>query len=82
MLPCSTHLSAWFALFIDRVRNSPFKDDLVLQVQFSECGERFAGVGEGGVVATWRLDAPRFAASDTGPLGRADWCHQVRSPGL
>ncbi|KAK9799814.1 hypothetical protein WJX73_002530 [Symbiochloris irregularis] len=48
-------------------------------VQFSECGERFAGIGEGGVVATWRLDAPRFAASDTGPLGRADWCHQAMS---
>ena len=48
-----------------------------MQVTFSECGERFTGIGEGGVVATWRVDAPRIAASDTGALGRADWCHQV-----
>ena len=48
------------------------------QVRFSGCGERFAGVGEGGVVATWRLDAPRYMASDTGPLGRADWACQAR----
>ena len=52
---------------------------LCLQVTFSECGERFTGIGEGGVVATWRVDAPRIAASDTGALGRADWCHQVFS---
>ena len=48
-----------------------------MQVRFSGCGERFAGIGEGGVVATWRLDAPRYVASDTGPLGRADWACQV-----
>lgn len=27
-------------------------------VRFAPSGERFAAVGEGGVVATWRLDAP------------------------
>ena len=26
-------------------------------VRFSPSGERFAAIGEGGVVATWRLDA-------------------------
>lgn len=46
-------------------------------VRFSDCGERFAAVGEGGGVATWRLDAPRYTSTDTGTLGRADWCHQV-----
>ncbi len=47
------------------------------QVCWSDDGERFAGLGDGGVVATWRLDAPRMQASDTGYLGRSDWCHQV-----
>lgn len=47
------------------------------QVCWSDDGERFAGLGDGGVVATWRLDAPRLQASDTGYLGRSDWCHQV-----
>lgn len=56
----------------------PDKSDAT-QVTFSECGERFTAIGEGGVVATWRVDAPRIAASDTGALGRADWCHQVFS---
>ena len=27
-------------------------------VRFAPSGDRFAAVGEGGVVATWRLDAP------------------------
>ncbi|KAL0019249.1 hypothetical protein WJX77_001067 [Trebouxia sp. C0004] len=45
-------------------------------VCWSDDGERFAGLGDGGVVATWRLDAPRMQASDTGYLGRSDWCHQ------
>ena len=54
---------------------------LPVQVRFSGCGERFAGIGEGGVVATWRLDAPRYVASDTGPLGRADWACQVGAAG-
>lgn len=52
-------------------------EKLDVQVRFSECGERFAAIGEGGVVAAWRVDAPRLAASDTGSLGRAEWCHQV-----
>ena len=51
-------------------------------MRFSGCGERFAGIGEGGVVATWRLDAPRYVASDTGPLGRADWACQVLTAAL
>lgn len=50
---------------------------ITMQVCWSDDGERFAGLGDGGVVATWRLDAPRMAASDTGYLGRSDWCHQV-----
>ncbi|KAK9861889.1 hypothetical protein WJX84_003839 [Apatococcus fuscideae] len=45
-------------------------------VRFSNCGEHFAAVGEGGVVATWRVDAPRYLTTDTGSLGRAEWCHQ------
>lgn len=49
----------------------------MMQVCWSDDGERFAGLGDGGVVATWRLDAPRMAASDTAYLGRSDWCHQV-----
>ena len=53
-----------------------------MQVCWSDDGERFAGLGDGGVVATWRLDAPRMAASDTGYLGRSDWCHQVAMPVL
>lgn len=48
-----------------------------MQVCWSDDGERFAGLGDGGVVAIWRLDAPRMAASDTAYLGRSDWCHQV-----
>lgn len=51
--------------------------EFVVQVCWSDDGERFAGLGDGGVVATWRLDAPRMAASDTAYLGRSDWCHQV-----
>lgn len=50
---------------------------LAVQVCWSDDGERFSGLGDGGVVATWRLDAPRMQASDTGYLGRSDWCHQV-----
>lgn len=56
----------------------PCETYCALQVKFSECGERFAAIGEGGVVAAWRVDAPRLADSDTGALGRADWCHQVQ----
>jgi hypothetical protein len=47
-------------------------------VRFSEGGERFAAVGQGGMAAAWRLDAPTFTRSDSGPLARSDWCHQVR----
>ena len=54
----------------------PVRQD-TMQVCWSDDGERFAGLGDGGVVATWRLDAPRMAASDTAYLGRSDWCHQV-----
>jgi len=43
-------------------------------VRFGDCGERFAAIGEGGLLATWRLDAPR-----RGGLGRADWAMQVPS---
>ncbi|KAK9832643.1 hypothetical protein WJX81_006635 [Elliptochloris bilobata] len=46
-------------------------------VRWSDCGERFAAVGEGGVAAVWRVDAPQFTHSDSGPLARADWCHQA-----
>lgn len=28
-------------------------------------------------MATWRVDAPRYLTTDTGSLGRAEWCHQV-----
>ena len=48
-----------------------------LQVCFSEGGERFAAIGQGGLAAAWRLDAPQFTRSDSGPLARSDWCHQV-----
>lgn len=45
---------------------------MACQVRFSGCGERFAAVGEGGLLGAWRLDAPR-----RGGLGRADWAMQV-----
>ena len=48
-----------------------------MQVCFSEGGERFAAIGQGGLAAAWRLDAPQFTQSDSGPLARSDWCHQV-----
>ncbi|CAL5224911.1 g7676 [Coccomyxa viridis] len=48
-------------------------------VCFSEGGERFAAIGQGGLAAAWRLDAPQFTRSDSGPLARSDWCHQVMS---
>ena len=48
-----------------------------MQVCFSEGGERFAAIGQGGLAAAWRLDAPQFTRSDSGPLARSDWCHQV-----
>lgn len=41
-------------------------------VRFSQCGERFAAIGEGGLLAAWGLGAPR-----KGSLGRADWTLQV-----
>ena len=47
---------------------------------FSEGGERFAAIGQGGLAAAWRLDAPQFTRSDSGPLARSDWCHQVSHP--
>ena len=49
---------------------------LLAQVEFAGCGDRFAAVGEGGLLATWRLDAPK-----RGALGRADWALQVRRTG-
>ena len=49
------------------------------QVRFSEGGERFAAIGQGGMAAAWRLDAPTFTRSDSGPLARSDWCHQARA---
>lgn len=48
-----------------------------MQVCFSEGGERFAAIGQGGMAAAWRLDAPQYTRSDSGPLARSDWCHQV-----
>ncbi|BDA47164.1 probable DmX-like protein 2 at C-terminar half [Coccomyxa sp. Obi] len=48
-------------------------------VCFSEGGERFAAIGQGGMAAAWRLDAPQYTRSDSGPLARSDWCHQVLS---
>jgi hypothetical protein len=50
---------------------------VVFQVCFSEGGERFAAIGQGGMGAAWRLDAPTYTRSDSGPLARSDWCHQV-----
>ena len=50
---------------------------LLPQVCFSEGGDRFVAIGQGGLAAAWRLDAPQFTRSDTGPLARSDWCHQV-----
>lgn len=47
-------------------------------VRFAPNGERFAAVGEGGVVATWRLDAPSRQADEDGH-GCAEWWHQVRT---
>lgn len=44
---------------------------------FSEGGDRFAAIGQGGMAAAWRLDAPQYTRSDSGPLARSDWCHQV-----
>lgn len=51
--------------------------EAAMQVCFSEGGERFAAIGQGGLAAAWRLDAPQFTQSDSGPLARSDWCHQV-----
>ena len=47
-------------------------------VRFAPNGERFAAVGEGGVVATWRLDAPSRQADEDGH-GCAEWWHQALS---
>lgn len=47
-------------------------------VRFAPSGERFAAVGEGGVVATWRLDAPTRQADGDGH-GCAEWWHQALS---
>jgi WD40 repeat protein len=47
-------------------------------VRFAPSGERFAAVGEGGVVATWRLDAPTRLADADGH-GCAEWWHQALS---
>lgn len=58
-----------------------YSTSIGLQVCWSDDGERFSGLGDGGVVATWRLDAPRMQASDTGYLGRSEWCHQVLTLG-
>lgn len=49
----------------------------LLQVCFSEGGVWFAAVGQGGMAAAWRLDAPQFTRSDSGPLARSEWCHQA-----
>jgi hypothetical protein len=52
-----------------------------LSVRFSGCGERFAAVGSGGIIATWRLDQGRPLSStadldaDSSSLGSADWSH-------
>lgn len=43
------------------------------RVVYARSGTRFAGVGEGGVVALWRQD---LAPSARG-LGFADWVHHV-----
>ncbi|KAL4433701.1 hypothetical protein ABPG75_000142 [Micractinium tetrahymenae] len=58
-------------------------------VRFAPSGERFAAVGEGGVVATWRLDAPSrqalaapcsaHALADGDGHGCAEWWHQALS---
>lgn len=51
-------------------------------IQFSNCGERFLGIGSGGIVATWRLEMGRRlslgdGSNDPDPrqLGAADWSH-------
>lgn len=43
-----------------------------MAVRFNGTGDRFVGVGDGGLVATWRLDAPRGAHGTVW----ADWTAQ------
>ena len=74
-------LNACFVRYMQRQSSTSICLDLLaVQVCWSDDGERFSGLGDGGVVATWRLDAPRMQASDTGYLGRSDWGHQVLQP--
>lgn len=61
-------------------RAIPYLDSCNAQVCFSEGGERFAAIGQGGMAAAWRLDAPTYTRSDSGPLARSDWCNQVGLP--
>lgn len=42
-------------------------------LRFSEDGDKFAGVLESGLVAIWRVDAPRSPRH--GGLCLADWAH-------
>lgn len=45
-------------------------------LRFSATGERFAAVGEGGVVATWRLEAPPGGrGTDSDGAACSDWWH-------
>ena len=76
-----------FLSFSARLRGSPATGKLAswgrcAALRFSASGERFAAAGEGGVVATWRLDAPRGAggrAADADGAACADWWHQVQA---
>jgi len=45
---------------------------------FADSGERFAAIGEGGVVATWRLGGSAARPADGDGALCADWWHHVR----
>ncbi len=69
--------------FTTRLRGSPATGKLAnwgccAALRFSANGERFAAAGEGGVVATWRLDAPG-RPTDVDGAACADWWQQVRA---
>jgi hypothetical protein len=72
--------------FTTRLRGSPATGKLAnwgrcAALRFSANGERFAAAGEGGVVATWRLDARGAGAggrpTDSDGAVCADWWQQV-----
>ena len=46
-------------------------------IKFSDNGERFASIGEGGVVATWRLNGGIERHHDVDGAWCSEWWHQV-----